>query len=96
MDSNNISIGIHFFKVLVQIHYSRSPPWGPTLGCKFTYIRALKPNIGCNSHPIGPLSYASGLCMRPQPIEMRAPTCVRAQFGVLLRNTPHNYYGRKA
>ena len=26
MDSNNISIGIHFFKVLVQIHYSRSPP----------------------------------------------------------------------
>ena len=24
-DSNNISIGIHFFKVLVQIHYSRSP-----------------------------------------------------------------------
>ena len=25
MDSNNISIGIHYFKVLVQIHYSRSP-----------------------------------------------------------------------
>ena len=25
MDSNNFSIGIHFFKVLVQIHYSRSP-----------------------------------------------------------------------
>ena len=25
LDSNNISIGIHFFKVLVQIHYSRSP-----------------------------------------------------------------------
>ena len=24
-DSNNISIGIHFFKVLVQIHYSRFP-----------------------------------------------------------------------
>ena len=30
LDSNNISIGIHYFKVLVQIHYSRSPrpPWG--------------------------------------------------------------------
>ena len=25
LDSNNFSIGIHFFKVLVQIHYSRSP-----------------------------------------------------------------------
>ena len=25
LDSNNISIGIHYFKVLVQIHYSRSP-----------------------------------------------------------------------
>ena len=29
LDSNNFSIGIHFFKVLVQIHYSHSPfpPW---------------------------------------------------------------------
>ena len=26
LDSNNFSIGIHSFKVLVQIHYSRSPP----------------------------------------------------------------------
>ena len=25
LDSNNFSIGIHSFKVLVQIHYSRSP-----------------------------------------------------------------------
>ena len=25
MDSNNLSIGNHFFKVLVQIHYSLSP-----------------------------------------------------------------------
>ena len=26
LDSNNFSIGIHSFKVLVQIHYSHSPP----------------------------------------------------------------------
>ena len=25
LDSNNFSIGIHSFKVLVQIHYSHSP-----------------------------------------------------------------------
>ena len=36
MDSNNISIGIHFFKVLVQIHYSRSPLGGWLPVVKFT------------------------------------------------------------
>ena len=28
LDSNKLSIGIHFFKVLVQIHYSHSPARG--------------------------------------------------------------------
>ena len=35
LDSNNFSIGIHFFKVLVQIHYSRSP-------CPLIYIKTSK------------------------------------------------------
>ena len=35
LDSNNFSIGIHFFKVLVQIHYSRSPALKSNFKIKF-------------------------------------------------------------
>ena len=48
-DSNNISIGIHFFKVLVQIHYSRFPGRGEVkslkIGVKSLTFRADHPKF---------------------------------------------------
>ena len=44
LDSNNISIGIHFFKVLVQIHYSRFPGWGGVIiAHRIGYLSVLLP-----------------------------------------------------
>ena len=49
-DSNNISIGNHFFKVLVQIHYSHAPL---PPNCWFRWIFFLTPqNMGLCNNPI--------------------------------------------
>ena len=43
MDSNNFSIGIHSFKVLVQIHYSQSP--GPRICPYLVYFSLIVPHF---------------------------------------------------